>query len=105
VSRQSVEVAKKFGASLPSFQDLAIATRYFTALREDRLFKLSKLVAETGALSLDFPPDRLKRIETWYFDLHERSGFENLGTNRNSLEEYMATYFGEVVVRNVPGTA
>jgi hypothetical protein len=56
-------------------------------------------------LSLDFSPDSLKKIESWYFNLYEKSGFKNLGTDRNSFEEYIATYFGEVVVRNVPGSA
>ena len=105
MSRLGLETAKKFGALLPSFPDLATATRYFADLREDRLSKLSRLVAENGALSLDFSPDSLKQIESWYFNLYEKGRFENLGTDRNSFEEFMATYFGEVVVRNVPGAA
>ena len=103
--RRGVDIAKKFGASLPSFPDLATATRYFSDRRKARLSSLFDLAARSGFLSLDFSPDSLKRIELWYFDLHARCGFEDLGTERNTFEEYIATYFGEVVVRNVTGTS
>lgn len=89
----------EFSSKLPSFENREEAEQAFFQYRDgllERLLEAGKQAQEP----LDYSPESLKALETWYFQLWEGDAFESLSMDRACFERCMAMYFGEVVVRN-----
>ena len=102
MSSRGLQVAKDFGQRLPAFNSRDEAEADLFSRRDQQLQRLSELGAASGVFVSDFSPESLKNLESWYFTLYKSDGFGALGISREELECCMASYFGEVVVRNCP---
>jgi hypothetical protein len=100
MSRYSVQVAREFGAKLPTFKDLEDAEEYWLGLRQEHLALLERLSPLSDSFTGDYTPQSLKSLERWYFELYETDSFGDLGISREAFETCMAMYLGEVVVRS-----
>ena len=95
-----LKVAKQFGGKLPSFKSQNEAEAFLFQQRDERLQLLLESAKNTNIFATDFSQESLKNLESWYFALWESSGFDKLRITREEFESCMASYFGEVVVRN-----
>jgi len=95
MSRAGRLAAEAYGQALPQFASVEEATRVLMAKKAETLEYLQRQYCGT----LDFSPESLKTIEAWYFT-HFASGEDKSGElERVAIEEALAVYFGEVVVR------
>ena len=100
MSRYGLDVARKYGSKLPSFQSSEDAHMYWSQYRSDHLALLEEISEQTDSFYPDYDPESLKAIERWYFDLYEHDSFKSQEVDRLTFESCMAMYLGEVIVRN-----
>ncbi len=93
MSAQGLNVAAKFGESLPSFLTAAEAEKALLAKRDQALKRL--FVIAPAKLNLDFSLESLKRLEIWYFE-----DGKMLPSSEYSLPHGIGFYFGEVLCRH-----
>jgi hypothetical protein len=102
VSKTPIDVAREFGAQLPSFAGLADATRHYETQMQTGLKALEGLTTSLPGFDMDYSPDSLSSLEEVYFNLAERAGFAGLGLTQRAFELLIGVYFAAVVIRNDP---
>jgi hypothetical protein len=102
MSNAGLRAAKLFGSKLPAFRDLAEAERALYRERDDLIQRLTDLSRRSATFRPDFSPESLKDLEHWYFELVDGGGLHSIDADEETFERIMATYLGEVLVRNVP---
>jgi hypothetical protein len=102
MSRAGLRAAKLLGSTLPAFRDVEDAERSLFARRDDLIRKLTKLSRRSASFQPDFSPENLKGLEQWCFELLEGGGLRSIGMDKETFEQAIAVYFGEVLVRNAP---
>ena len=100
MSRQGLKIALQHGQLLPAFSSLDEAKQSLLARRDAHLEAFQSLTVEASGPSLDYSPESLKALEKWYFQLYESDGFATISAERETFEQCMAFYFGEVAKRN-----
>lgn len=101
MSKKGMESLKSHAENLPEFDSLDSAIEAFKNHRDSHLEILGKISAQQDSFHLDYSPESLKSLESWYFTLHSSNGFEALGISRQTFESCIAMYFGATVVQNV----
>ena len=102
MSKTGLRAAKLFGSKLPAFRDIEDAERSLYAERDDLIRKLTELSRHSASFRTDFSPQSLKDLEHWCFELLEGRGLRSIETDRETFEQAIAMYLGEVLVRNAP---
>lgn len=102
MSKYGLQVAIKYGEKLKKFKDISAAEDYFFSYKQGLLNKLETISKQQAVFcfSPDYTVGSLKKIEKWYFDLHEKNEFHTIGLTQEEFESIISVYFGEVVVRN-----
>jgi hypothetical protein len=100
------KAAQAYGKKLPAFRNVEEATSSLIEEKNQLLAKLGAQGALVPELILDFSVDSLLRFERWYFEQVSRSSSVRPASaaDVHSLAECAALYFGEVVVRSLPGS-
>jgi hypothetical protein len=88
--------------TLPEFRSVAEAQTALFGERDRRLAALAEFACRTGGFCLTYEPESLKGLEAWYFRLLEGGGFPESTPGQDDFEQYIAAYYGEVLVRSTP---
>jgi hypothetical protein len=101
------KAALAHGAKLPGFDSPNEAAAALTAEKDAAVASLLSDCESSPDVALDFSPDSLLRLERWYFErISQRRIFGMVrAAEPQVLAKWCALYFGEVVVRNLPGAA
>jgi hypothetical protein len=102
MSKSGMIAALRHGAELPAFGSLAEAEVALFRERDQRLALLSKVAGESNGFACTFAPESLKELERWYFEILDAGAFSTLLLSQDDFERCLASYFGEVLVRNSP---
>lgn len=87
------------GENYPSFSSQAEAESILLDIRDMHLRLLAKAADRSSVFQVDYSPESLIRLESWYFELVKSGGFQEIGIDRVTFELCMDTYEGEVAVR------
>jgi hypothetical protein len=98
MSSEGREAAAAHAQTLPQFRSLAEAQAALIAKKNSRIASLLSEAAASPKLVLDFSVESLLRLEQWHFDRIRQHA-----ADPKQLAESCAFYFGEVVVRTIPG--
>ncbi len=91
MTRRGLQVALQSDNSLPAFTSQNAAERFLFQLRDDFRAEILQLAAQCD-VRLDFSPDSLKTLESWYFDLRGSDGFDQLGVTQGQFERCIGYY-------------
>jgi hypothetical protein len=100
MSRAGMRAAAAHGRALPRYGSQEEAERALFAHRDVLLDQFRAVAPNSASFRFDLTPESLKILERWYFELHERAAFGEIGLNRETFERCIAMYFGEVIVKN-----
>jgi len=100
VSRAGMNVAVEHGKLLTSFLNLHGAQAALFQKRDELIESIVSLAQRTDLFDASFKPGSLKGLEAWYFEMLEDDSFKQVGSGRQKLEQGMAMYIGETIVRN-----
>jgi hypothetical protein len=103
MTKTGLQVATLFGKNLPTFSTQHEAEETLLGFRDTRLRLIRDISTLAPEFATDYTPDSLKELEKLYFRLWEANSFAEHGITIEVFEECMAMYFGEVMVRNIPG--
>jgi hypothetical protein len=102
VTKEGVKAALNFGEKLPTFDCLEDAESALYSHRNECLVSLTNSAQVEKIFEMDFTPESLKKLESWYFRLHHEKYFEKSELERFRFLECMAIYLGAVAVKHNP---
>lgn len=100
MSRLGLIAAKLYGKKLTHFVNQLEAEKYFDEYRTRCLSILEKTSKKTNDFVMNYTPESLKKLESWYFEIYKNNQFQELKVERDDFERSVAVYFGEVAIKN-----
>ena len=100
MSKYSLDKTIKYSDILREFCDISEAEDFFISYKDHLLNRLKAIGSQGAVFFPDYTVESLKKLEKWYFDLHEKNAFGQIGSAQEEFEIIMSVYWGAVVIKN-----